>query len=132
MQKSTRRTSSFTNNEPSYHPFAIQYTKKDGTPAQCNVFCGLTTKDFILILGCYVGFYSSLFGISALLLNGVIETNEKNSLLWSFLAVGILFSVGLFGAIVMSTRSLQTRLGKQQKSNNDVELNRDEADLEHQ
>lgn len=120
------------NDEATYHPFAIQYTKKDGTRAHCNVFCGLTTKDFILILGCYVGFYSFLFGFSALLLKGVIETNEKHSLLWSFLVLGILFSAGLFGAIVMSTRSERTRLGDQQKSGNDVVLNRDEADLENQ
>lgn len=132
MQQSTRRRITFNSDEEAYNPLAIQYTRKDGTPGKCNVFCGLTTTDFILILGCYFTFYSFLFGFSALLLKGVVETNDKHWLLWSFLIVGILFLIGLFLAIIITSKNEQKNANDRQSENDyDDGLTQDD-DVENQ
>jgi hypothetical protein len=109
------RRSSMHTDEDDYHPLAIRFTKKDGTPKSCNLCCGLSSKDFILIIGCYTAFYSFLFGFSILLLRGAISTAETNSLLWAFLIVGIVFCVGVAVAVIIGTRTEQRRLSNQSK-----------------
>jgi len=119
---STSRRSSINTDEEAYHPLAIRYTKKDGSPAQCNVFCGLTSADFISILGCYIAFYGFLFGFTALLLKGAIATDETNSFLWAFLVVGIVFSIGVILAVVVAPKIEQRRSSqKSSKSSTDEE-----------
>ena len=116
MSSTSSRKRSIIHNtdEENYNPLAIRYTKKDGTSAQCNVFCGLSSKDFVLIIGCYVAFYSFLFGISALLLKGVIATDETNSFLWGFLIIGIVFSISVFVAVYLGTRPEETKTKKEE------------------
>ena len=136
MQKSTRRRSTINyDDEEAYHPLTIKFNRKDGTTANCNILCGLTTKDFFSILGCYFAFYSFLFGFSALLLKGVMETSEKHSLLWSFLIIGILFSIGVLAAILITSRNdMMQKSGNDQQScsnDGDDELKKD-IDVENQ
>ena len=100
--------------EENYNPLAIRYTKKDGTSVQCNVLCGFSSKDFILIIGCYISFYSFLFGISALLLKGVIATDDTNSFLWGFLIMGIVFSISVMVAVFLGTRTEEMKLKKEE------------------
>jgi len=95
--------------EEAYHPIALKYKKKDGTPAQCNVACGMSVKDLILVLGCYTAFYTFLFGFSALLLKGVIDTDDTDTLLWAFLVIGILFCVGIGVAIFVGSWTENTK-----------------------
>ena len=78
------------------------------------MFCGLTSTDFILILGCYVSFYGFLFGFTALLLKGAIATDDTNSFLWAFLIVGIVFSIGVILAVMVGPILEQRSLSKKQ------------------
>ncbi len=110
---SSRRRSSINCDEEAYHPLAIRYTKKDGSHAECNICCGLTSTDFILILGCYITFYGFLFGFTALLLKGVIATDETNAFLWAFLIVGIVFCVGVILAVTVRPHIERRRLSEQ-------------------
>ena len=114
MSKSPRR-SKIDKDEESYHPLAIKFTKKDGTPKQCNVFCGLSIKDFALILCCYIAFYSFLFGTSILLLKGVMATNESDAFLWGFLYIGILFCIGVMLAVILGSRTKKKQQKKKEK-----------------
>ena len=102
---SSSRRSCITNDEEAYHPLAIKYTKRNGTPAICNVFCGLTVKDFILITFAYIAFYSFLFGVTTLLLKGVIATNESNTFLWAFLVIGVLFCIGVMISVLLGSQN---------------------------
>lgn len=70
----------------------------------------------MLIIGCYISFYSFLFGISALLLKGVIATDETNSFLWGFLIVGIVFSLSVIVTVNLGTRAEDTKLTTQEES----------------
>lgn len=125
MSKSPRR-SKIDKDEESYHPLAIKYTKKDGTPKQCNVFCGLSIKDFALILCCYIAFYSFLFGTSILLLKGVMATNESDAFLWGFLYIGILFCIGVMLAVILGSRTKEDKQKKVQETQSNSQLITDE------
>lgn len=121
MSLSSRR-SYITNDEEAYHPLAIKYTKRNGTPAKCNVFCGLTAKDFILITFAYIAFYSFLFGVTTLLLKGVIATNESNTFLWAFLVIGVLFCIGIMISVLLGSRNELLLETKSKKESNPKKL----------
>lgn len=130
MSSSTASRRSLINtDEENYHPLAIHYTKKDGTPSKCDVVCGLNLKDFILIVGCYIAFYSFLFGLSALLLKGVIATNETDAFLWGFLVIGVVFCIGVMLAVLITTRSDQKKMSEKQKK---IETKVEKSDEENQ
>ena len=76
-----------------YRPLAIRYTKRDGSEVQYNLGCGLSLKDFALVLVLYIAFYSFLLGFTVLLLKGAIDTADKSTLLWTFNFIGMIFGI---------------------------------------
>ena len=62
-------------------------------------------KDSALVFLCYIGLYSFLAGFYFLMLKGVIASSRSHStLLWSFFAIGIIFSSAVsFGVYVSQT-----------------------------
>jgi len=60
-------------------------------------------KDMMMMLLCYLAFYSFLIGFSTLLLKGAIDSDVKHTMLWAFFIIGILFVSFVAGAIKIGT-----------------------------
>lgn len=62
--------------------------------------CGSSGKDVLLIAACYTAFYSLALGLFALLLKGALQTDDVHqTLLWSFLVIGVIFACLVGGAV---------------------------------
>mmetsp|Transcript_743 Transcript_743/g.822 ORF Transcript_743/g.822 Transcript_743/m.822 type:complete len:116 (-) Transcript_743:364-711(-) len=66
-----------------------------------------STKDTIMMLLCYLAFWSFLIGFSALLLKGAIDSDVNHTLLWAFYVIGLLFVSFVTGAIKIGTDAVE-------------------------
>jgi len=107
-----------------YRPIAIRFTKKNGSEAQCNLACGLTFKDIVLVLACYVTFYSFLLGFCAILLKGAMDTAESSTLLWTFFIVGLMFGGAVAVAIKMGTKAQDEQKAAKRQAEEEEALRR--------
>jgi len=64
-------------------------------------------KDTVLMLLCYLAFWSFLIGFSALLLKGAIDSDVNHTLLWAFFVIGILFVSFVTGSIKIGTDAVE-------------------------
>jgi len=64
-------------------------------------------KDTLLVVLCYIAFYSFLIGFCVLLLKGAIDSDKNHTLLWTFFVLGIFFVVFVNFAIKIGRDSLE-------------------------
>jgi hypothetical protein len=57
----------------------------------CNVGCGNDWEDIFLISSCYASLWSFLVAFYALLLKGILDTDEKSTLLMMYFVFGIIY-----------------------------------------
>mmetsp|Transcript_21945 Transcript_21945/g.27147 ORF Transcript_21945/g.27147 Transcript_21945/m.27147 type:complete len:166 (+) Transcript_21945:120-617(+) len=111
-----------------YKPLVIQYTKHDGTVAECHIGCGNSLEDLGIIFTVYVVFYSFLIGFFALLLKGALDTEEKQTILWSFFFFGVLF-VALVGGGVYVNMKKYERERNEKKGKGKEKVNETNEDM---
>jgi len=78
-----------------YKPVVWEYAKGK----KCGIGCGNDWEDIFLISSCYGCLWSFLLAFFALLLKGVIDTDEKSTLLMMYFVFGIIY-VALVGLAV--------------------------------
>jgi len=99
-----------------YQPLVFRYTKRNGEPGECNIGCGNSLEDLVIICTLYTTGYCFLLGIFSLLLKGALDTDWTSTLLWSFFFFGILFVCLVGGAVWMGMRKLEQEKIKRKKA----------------
>jgi len=64
-------------------------------------------KDTLIMVLCYIMFWSFLTGFSALLLKGAMDSDVNHTLLWTFFVIGLLFVSLVMGAIMIGTDAVE-------------------------
>mmetsp|Transcript_27603 Transcript_27603/g.40728 ORF Transcript_27603/g.40728 Transcript_27603/m.40728 type:complete len:148 (+) Transcript_27603:422-865(+) len=111
-----------------YQPLVIKYTKRDGSPGECPLGCGLSVEDIIIIFTLYCTFYSFLIGTVSLLLRAAVDTSESSTILWAFLFVGIMFSVLVVASVKMGTMENKRKRESKREEIDLLKKNRDAED----
>mmetsp|Transcript_5225 Transcript_5225/g.11058 ORF Transcript_5225/g.11058 Transcript_5225/m.11058 type:complete len:275 (+) Transcript_5225:60-884(+) len=70
-----------------YHPLVWEY--KPGKT--CNIGCGNDLEDILLISSCYGCLWSFLVAFYALLMKGILDSDEKSTLLMMYLVFGVIY-----------------------------------------
>lgn len=112
-----------------YHPLVIKYTRRDGSPGECHLGCGLSVEDIIIVFTLYCTFYSFLIGTVSLLLRAAVDTTETSTILWAFLFVGIMFSVLVVASVKMGIMENQ-RSKKETKKRKEFDRLKRSKDIE--
>jgi hypothetical protein len=82
------------NAQANYKPLVFTYKGKEH-----YIGCGASLEDFGIILSLYICLWSSLVAFYALLLKGVLDTDQQSTVLMSFLFIGIIFILMVLGGV---------------------------------
>ena len=97
-------------NAENYHPLVWEYAPGK----KCNIGCGNDIEDILLISSCYGCLWSFLVAFYALLMKGILDSDEKSTLLMMYLVFGIIyvFMVGL----AVYTGQMEDEMKKKKKA----------------
>ena len=104
-----------------YRPLVFRYTKKDGSPGECNLGCGNSLEDLVIIITAYVTGYCFLVGLTILMLRGCLDTSETSVLLWAFFFFGIIFVALVVGAVYVGFLYLEREKEEKRKATKEAE-----------